>query len=47
VESPEDGFGGSDVAPAIKNGNPDTVRRYCERDAVATFQCAQALQSVI
>ncbi len=47
VESPKDGFDGSDVAPAIENGNSEKVRRYCERDAVATFQCAQTVQAVL
>jgi hypothetical protein len=35
------------VAPAIENGNSEKVRRYCERDAVATFQCAQTVQAVL
>jgi DNA polymerase elongation subunit (family B) len=47
VESPKAEFDGSDVAPAIENGNSEKVRRYCERDAVATFRCAQAVQAVI
>lgn len=41
VESPKDGFDGSDVAPAIENGETEKVRRYCEQDALATFRCAQ------
>lgn len=47
VDSPKGEFDGSDVAPAIENGNSEKVRRYCERDAVATFRCAQALQAVV
>jgi len=47
VESPKGEFDGSDVAPAIQNGEPDKVRRYCERDAVATFRCAQAVRTVV
>ncbi|MFB6279290.1 MAG: hypothetical protein ABEK75_07270 [Salinibacter sp.] len=47
VESPKGEFDGSDVAPAIENGNSEKVRRYCERDAVATFRCAQQVQAVV
>lgn len=47
AESPKGEFDGSDVAPAIENGNPEKVRRYCERDAAATFRCAQAVQPVV
>lgn len=43
VESPKDGFDGSHVAPAIRDGDTEKVRRYCERDAVATFRCAQEI----
>jgi len=49
VESPKgplgeaESFDGSDVAPAVRNGEIDKVRRYCERDAVATFRCAEEL----
>lgn len=41
VESPKTGFDGSDVAPAVEEGRIDEVRDYCERDVVATLQCAQ------
>ncbi len=47
VESPKDGFDGSDVAPAVKNGNLEKVRRYCEQDAEATFRCAQKIVPVL
>jgi len=47
VESPKGDFDGSDVAPAIRNGETDKVRRYCERDAVATFRCGQEVQAVV
>ena len=47
VESPKGDFDGSDVAPAIDDGNPDKVRRYCEGDAVATFKCAQLVQTIV
>lgn len=41
VESPKGSFDGSDVAPAVRNGRIDDVRRYCERDVVATFRCVE------
>lgn len=43
VESPKGSFDGSDVEPAVRDGRIDKVRRYCERDAVATFRCAEEL----
>ena len=47
VGSPKGEFDGSDVAPAIRNGEPGKVRRYCERDAVATFKCARHVRPVV
>ena len=47
VESPKGEFDGSDVAPAVRDGEIQKVRRYCEGDAVATFKCAQLVQNVV
>ena len=47
VESPKGTFDGSDVAPAVRDGEMQKVRRYCEGDAVATFKCAQLVQDVV
>ena len=41
VESPKDGFDGSDVAPAVEDGRIDEVQDYCERDVIASLRCAQ------
>ena len=46
VDSPKGEFDGSDVAPAVRDGKLGEVTDYCERDVVATFQCAQLLQPV-
>ena len=47
VESPKGEFDGSDVAPAVRDGKIQKVRRYCEGDAVATFKCAQLVQDAV
>ena len=48
VASPKaEGFDGSDVAGAVERGEIDRVRRYCERDAVATFRCAQEVTDLL
>ena len=47
VESPKGEFDGADVAPAVEQGKLGEVKDYCERDAVATFKCAQLLQPVL
>ena len=48
VDSPKaNGFDGSDVAGAVERGEIDRVRRYCERDAVATLRCAQEIQELL
>lgn len=47
IESPKDGFDGSDVAPAVADGRVDEVRAYCERDVVATLRCVQRVRAYL
>lgn len=47
VESPKGSFDGSKVEPAVRDGEVDMVRPYCEQDAEATFRCAQAIVPVL
>lgn len=44
VPSPKQGMDGGGVAEAVSEGRMGDVEAYCERDAVATFRCLQALQ---
>lgn len=45
VASPKDGaLKGSGVAEAVANGKLEQVRKYCERDVVATHKCLSALR---
>jgi len=39
VPNPKSEIDGSEVAQAVTEGRIDEVRRYCERDVVATYRC--------
>lgn len=44
LNSPKDGFDGSQVAGAIRQGRLDLVAAYCARDVSATFACVQMVR---
>ena len=47
VPNPKKGLKGSEVARAVAEGRMDEVKEYCERDAVATYRCLEAVQWVL
>ena len=47
VTTPKAGMDGSRVAEMVQHGEVERVAAYCEADAVATFQCLQAVPWVL
>jgi hypothetical protein len=47
VDTPKTEMDGSQVAGAVADGRIEEVSAYCERDAVATFRCLQAVSYVL
>ena len=47
IDTPKSELDGSQVAHAVDCGRINDVAQYCERDVVATFECVQAMPSVL